>query len=64
MTQTAHQVETLDALNNLVEAVRGIEVSSNNKIDFDTDAYNLISWLGENLESIADSLKKIEAKMK
>lgn len=63
---TAHEVETLDTLKNLVDAVRDLDLDSDTRrtVEFNTDTYNLISWLGESLDSIAESLKKIEAKIK
>jgi hypothetical protein len=65
-TQTAHEVETLDTLKNLVDAIRELDLDSSSKrtVDFDVDTHNLISWLGESLDSIAKSLEKIEAKIK
>jgi hypothetical protein len=49
----------------LVEIINAIDriADNNTKVEFDTETYNLISWLGESLDSIANTLKKIEAKM-
>ena len=51
---------------NLVEVVNAIDRIADNDttIEFNVETYNLISWLGESLDSIANTLKKIEAKMK
>jgi hypothetical protein len=62
---TAHEVETLDTLKNLVEAVRDIDVDTNPKDSYDgmstpDHLYNISYYLGE----IVEVLQKIEAKMK
>ena len=51
---------------NLVEIVNAIDRIADNDttIEFNVDTHNLISWLGESLDSIANTLKNIEAKMK
>ncbi len=50
----------------LVEIVNAIDNLTDNDttIEFNVETHNLISWLGESLDSIANTLKKIEAKMK
>ena len=61
---TAHEVETLDTLKNLVKAVKELDLDSDSgrTVEFGTDTYNLISWLGESLDSIAKNLEKIANK--
>lgn len=51
-------------LNELIQAVENITLETDSSVRLSTDDYNLISWLGESLHSIAESLKNIEAKMK
>ena len=64
----------------LVEVINALDriADNNTKVEFDTETYNLISWLGDSLdtialrniaisstlEDIANTLKKMEAKMK
>jgi hypothetical protein len=60
---TAHEVETLEALQGIARALADLECDKTATIEFDTETYNLISWLGESLQSIANTLKKIEEKM-
>jgi hypothetical protein len=64
--QTAHEVETLDTLKNLVEAIRNLDLDSDTRrtVSLETDTYNMFAWLGESLDSIAKTLEKIENKMK
>jgi hypothetical protein len=51
-------------LNELIQAVENISLETDSDVSLSTEDYNLISWLGESLDSIANSLKQIEAKMK
>lgn len=55
-----------EQIDRIVEAIDSVasELSDNSEIRLSTDDYNLVSYLGEQLESIANTLKKIEAKMK
>jgi len=66
--QTAHEVETLDTLKNLVEAIRDLDLDldsdTRRTVSLETDTYNMFAWLGESLDSIAKTLEKIENKMK
>jgi len=59
---TAHEVETLEALQSIARALDDLEGDRRSKIEVDTETYNLVSWLGESLDSIAKSLEKIANK--
>ena len=50
----------------IVEALDSIatELSENSRVSFEVDDYNMLAFIGENLWEIANTLKKIEAKMK
>ena len=50
----------------IVEALDSItrELSENTRVALEVDDYNMLAFIGENLWEIADTLKKIEAKMK
>lgn len=56
--------ETNEYLQQISRSLADLECDRRNRIEFDTDTYNLISWLGESLDNIAKTLEKIEAKMK
>ena len=60
--QTAHEVETLEALQGIARALADLEGDKRSTVEFGTETYNLISWLGESLDSIAKSLEKIANK--
>ncbi len=51
--------EVVDALESIAT-----EISENSKVSFEIDDYNMLAFIGENLWEIANTLKKIEAKMK
>ena len=59
---TALEVETLEALERIARALDDLEGDRRSKIEVDTETYNLVSWLGESLDSIAKSLEKIANK--
>jgi hypothetical protein len=59
---TAHEVETLDALQTIARSLSDLECDKRSEVEFGTETYNLISWLGESLDSIAKSLEKIANK--
>ena len=59
---TAHEVETLEALQNIARALGDLECDKRSTVEFGTETYNLVSWLGESLDSIAKSLEKIANK--
>ena len=61
---TALEVEAVDALRNIATALGDLDFDRELTVELGTETHNLISWLGDSLESIADTLKKIEAKMK
>ena len=55
--------EQIDRIVTAIEEVGGaIDIPS--EVSFSVDDYNMLSLIGENLESIANTLKKIEAKIK
>ena len=60
--QTAHEVETLEALQGIARSLGDLECDPRSTVEFGTETYNLISWLGESLDSIAKSLEKIANK--
>ena len=62
--ETAHQVETLEALKGIARALGDLECDPRSTVEFGTETHNLIAWLGESLDSIAKTLEKIESKMK
>ena len=62
--QTAHEVETLEALQSIARALGDIECDSRPTVSFEIDTHNMFSWMGEQLFEIAETLKKIEQKMK
>lgn len=61
--QTAHEVETLDTLKNLVKAIKELDLDSDTRrqvdVEFDSDAHDLIKQVGDSLHSIAKSLEKM-----
>ena len=59
---TAHEVETLEALQEIARALGDLECDKTSTVEFGTETYNLVSWLGESLDSIAKSLEKIANK--
>jgi len=59
---TAHEVETLEALQGIARALADLECDKRSTVEFGTETYNLISWLGESLDSIAKNLEKIANK--
>ena len=60
--KTAHDVEALEALQTIAQCLGDIECDKTATIEFGTETYNLISWLGESLDSIAKSMEKIANK--
>jgi len=51
----------------IVDAIESLttEVSEMNRgVSFEVDDYNMLAFIGENLWEIANTLKRIEAKMK
>ena len=62
MTHTAHEIETLEALQSIARSLGDLECDKTSTIEFGTETYNLISWLGESLDSIAKNLEKIANK--
>jgi hypothetical protein len=48
----------------LIEAVKDISLDVDNTTHMGVDDYNLVASIWEELNSIANTLKKIEAKMK
>jgi hypothetical protein len=61
-TYPAIEVETMEAISNIARALGDLECDRRNTIEFGTETYNLISWLGESLDSIAKNLEKIANK--
>jgi uncharacterized protein YoxC len=55
--------EQIDRIVTAIEEVGGA-IGDNSTVEFSVDDYNMLSSIGENLESIANTLKKIEAKIK
>jgi hypothetical protein len=55
--------EQIDRIVTAIEEVGGA-IGDNSTVEFSVDDYNMLSLIGENLESIANTLKKIEAKIK
>jgi hypothetical protein len=55
--------EQIDRIVTAIEEVGGA-IDNNSAVSFSVDDYNMLSLIGENLESIANTLKKIEAKIK
>jgi len=55
-----------EQVDRIVDAIEGVstELSSNSQIGFETESYNMLAFIGENLWEIQNTLKKIEAKMK
>ena len=52
--------EIVEALNSIADEVN----NHSNTVSFEVDDYNMLAFIGENLYEIANTLKKIEAKMK
>jgi hypothetical protein len=61
-----NKMATEEQMDKLIDAVEGVstELSSNSQIGFETDSFNMLAFIGENLWEIQNTLKKIEAKMK
>ena len=55
--------EQIDRIVTAIEEVGGA-IGDNSTVEFSVDDYNMLSLISENLESIANTLKKIEAKIK
>jgi environmental stress-induced protein Ves len=55
-----------DQVDRIVDAIEGVstELSSDSQVRFETESYNMLAFIGENLWEIQNTLKKIEAKMK
>jgi hypothetical protein len=55
-----------EQVDRIVEAIEGVstEIADNSTHSLAVDDYNLVSSIWEALDSIANTLKKIEAKMK
>jgi environmental stress-induced protein Ves len=53
-------------IDRIVEAIEGVstELADDSQIRFETESYNMLAFIGENLWEIQNTLKKIEAKMK
>jgi len=55
---------TIEAqMEQLIDAVQSIELESSSTVDFGVDTYNLVASIWEALDSIQNTLKKMEAKM-
>ena len=56
---------TKEQIDRVVEAIEGVssEIADNSSHSLAVDDYNLVSSIWEALDSIANTLKKIEAKM-
>jgi hypothetical protein len=55
--------EQVDRIVSAITEVSG-EIAANRVVEFSVDDYNNLSLIGEHLESIANTLKMIEAKIK
>ena len=55
--------EQIDRVVNAIEEIGG-SIDDNSSTAFDTESFNMLSMIGENLWEIQNTLKKIEAKMK
>jgi len=53
----------IDRLVNAIEEIGGT-IDNNSQTAFDTESFNMLAFIGENLWEIQNTLKKIEAKMK
>jgi hypothetical protein len=55
-----------EQVDRIVDAIEGVstELSGNSQTAFDTESFNMLAFIGENLWEIQNTLKKIEAKMK
>jgi hypothetical protein len=53
------------SFDDMVEALEYIAdtIDNNSTVSFSTDDYNMLAFIGENLHEIANTLKKIEAKL-
>jgi hypothetical protein len=61
-----YKMVSKEQVDRIVDAIEGVstELSSNSQIGFETESYNMLAFIGENLWEIQNTLKKIEAKMK
>ena len=55
--------EQIDRVVNAIEEIGG-SIDNNSQIGFDTESFNMLAFIGENLWEIQNTLKKIEAKIK
>jgi len=55
-----------DQVDRVVSAIEVISdsIDNNSQTAFDTESFNMLAFIGENLYEIQNTLKKIEAKMK
>jgi len=65
LTKIGDNMITEKQVDRIVEAIEGVstEIADNSTDSLAVDDYNLISSIWEALDSIANTLKKIEAKM-
>ena len=55
--------EQVDRIVTAIEEIGG-SIDNNSQTAFDTESFNMLAFIGENLWEIQNTLKKIEAKMK
>lgn len=55
--------EQVDRIVDAIEEI-GNSIDNNSQTAFDTESFNMLAFIGENLWEIQNTLKKIEAKMK
>jgi hypothetical protein len=55
--------EQIDRVVSAIEVISD-SIDNNSQTAFDTESFNMLAFIGENLYEIQNTLKKIEAKMK
>lgn len=55
--------EQVDRVVSAIEVISD-SIDNNSQTAFDTESFNMLAFIGENLWEIQNTLKKIEAKMK
>ena len=61
-----YKMVSKEQVDRIVDAIEGVstELSGDSQVKFETDSFNMLAFIGENLWEIQNTLKKIEAKMK